>query len=633
LGGNKTVLLVCQGLSEFHFLQRFQPHPDCRYIVASDDLRVHLEMKKYPWVADVVYLEQMESFYAVAFDVINYLELINQWLESLGNDPKGIPKELLFWIRGCEGGMTTQRIQDLLLLIRSYHFLLDRYNINSIIILSHPPTAWEDNILITVGLSKGLEVRIKGRFRLSILKARLLAWMKLLAREPYYISYILLAKIRNRLRPDKSKFPANEIVMQLCSSEETHITNILPLMKALKSRGYDPVTLHWRASKVVERIQQEGLGAEELETHMPIPSLWEAPYQVWLSWRKARLRRNEFLSHPGLQYRNIALGPLLWASIRSFFWEELPQRYRLRQAAQKYFAGHFPQAIRFWGGGVLPEGSIVFKSLQGNQKPLNFFWIMNYFDNPYDSDYAHTDLFLAAGDSQKKYLEGLGVPSQRIVSVGLSRYDHLDDFQKEYSPSRSRAYLKIPQDFQHYILFDSNYTLRGYLTIQEQSLVTNALLNFIREYPSVALIIKPHPAHRPGWLEDLIDYYSLPNVFLVDKNMAPYHALNAADLLITKFSTLALEAMLFKKPVVSIILDGGQRFRIYGDAIERADSIEALNKILTRMVRDASWRAKWVENQMENQARFLKHYFGKRRANSAQIAAEALDKFIKDNKK
>ena len=65
---------------------------------------------------------------------------------------------------------------------------------------------------------------------------------------------------------------------------------------------------------------------------------------------------------------------------------------------------------------------------------------------------------------------------------------------------QSRAYLKFLQDYQYYILFDSSYTLRGYLTIQEQSLVTTSLLNFAQEHPSVALMIKPHPAHRPDGL-------------------------------------------------------------------------------------------------------------------------------------
>jgi hypothetical protein len=187
LGSDTPVLLVCRSLSEIHVLQRFQPQAGCRYIVASDDLRLHLEVKKYPWVAEVCYLEQMESFFVVASDVITYLALINQWLEALGNDPRGIPKELLFWIRHCEGGKTTQRLQDLLLLIRSYQYLLDTYHITSIIILSHPAAAWEDDILIKVGQQRGVKVRIIGRFSLKFFKEKLRSWIKLLAREPYYI--------------------------------------------------------------------------------------------------------------------------------------------------------------------------------------------------------------------------------------------------------------------------------------------------------------------------------------------------------------------------------------------------------------------------------------------------------------
>ena len=233
----KTVLLVCRGLSELPLLARLKPQPQCRYIVTSDDFRVHLEVAKYPWVAEVCYLEQMESFYAVAADVIKYLELINQWLESLGDDPKGIPKELLFWIKHCEGGMTTQRIQDLLLLMRSYQYLIDTYNVISIIILSHPRAEWEDDVLTKVGQSKGVKVRIIGHFRLSILKARLLSWMKLLAREPYYIFYILLAKISGHLRSDKPDISAKEIVMQLCSSEEKSVEDSAPSNEGLKKPG------------------------------------------------------------------------------------------------------------------------------------------------------------------------------------------------------------------------------------------------------------------------------------------------------------------------------------------------------------------------------------------------------------
>ena len=132
--------------------------------------------------------------------------------------------------------------------------------------------------------------------------------------------------------------------------------------------------------------------------------------------------------------------------------------------------------------------------------------------------------------------------------------------------------------------------------------------------------------------EDFIAYFSLPNVYLIDKNMLPFHALNAADLLITKFSTIALEAMLFKRPVVSVLLDGGERFRIYGDAVESANSVEALQKLLSMMVVDANRRAQWVKNQMKNQTRFLKNYFCQSTCKSAELGAEALDQILKKNK-
>ncbi len=630
MGSGKTVLLVCRDLGEIQLLQRFRAQAGCRYLVASDDVRVHLEIGKYPWVAEVCFLEQMESFYAVAAEVIKYLELINQWLESLGDDPKGIPRELLYWISHCEGGKTTQRIQDLLLLIRSYEYLLDTHNINNVIILSHPQAEWEDDILVKVAQCKGIAVQIIGRFHFKIIKSRVLSLIKLLAREPYYIFYIVLAKLRGKLRFHKAEISKNEIVMQICSLDEKFIEDNVPIMKSLKSRGYNPVALLWGAAKAREKFLKEGLKAEELETFSPISSWWEGTYRVWLTWCVAGRRRQEFLANSGLQYHHISLGALMWPSVLFFFWEELAQRYRLLQAAQKYFVSHSPRAIRPWGGGAHPEGAIVLRGLSGKKRPFFIYWFWAFYENPYLSDYSYSDLFLAAGTNQKEFLEKHGVASQKIVSVGLSRYDYLAAFRKEHSPAQSRTCLNIPQDFQDYILLDSNGTLRGYLTRREQALVAGSLLNFAREHPAVALMIKPHPAHIPGWLEALIDCFALPNVYLIDKNMMPYHALNAADLLITKFSTLALEAMLFKTPVVSILLDGEERFRIYGDAVERVDSLDDLKEILSLLVSDERWREDWVKTQINNQASFLENYFDDNLGDAAERGAEALDKFLTD---
>jgi len=83
--------------------------------------------------------------------------------------------------------------------------------------------------------------------------------------------------------------------------------------------------------------------------------------------------------------------------------------------------------------------------------------------------------------------------------------------------------------------------------------------------------------------------------------------------------------------VISILLDGEERFRIYGDAVERVNSLEALTATLTMLVSDAARRADWVENQLRNQEKYLKNYFGNNIAESAQLGAAALDNFLTNN--
>jgi len=626
-------LIVCRSPKEISLLDRVRREPDCRYLVGSDDIRVHREVEKYPWIKGVCWLEQMESFYGVAPEVIKFLEIINQWLASLGDNRHGIPPELLFWIRHCEGGLTTQRIQDLLLLIRSYQYLLDTYSISSIIILSHPQTEWEDQVLVEVGQRKGLKVEIIGCFRPSILKAKLVSWLKLLAREPYAIYSIL----RTRLRPGLQTLEATDlkrpIAFQLCSSEDRHAENIIPLMKALKDKDHAVGAFRWQVAARRDVLQKESLPAADLEKWVTFTSLLEAPFRVFLTWKRARKRRDELLTNPELSFRGVPVGPLLWPSVRYFFAAELSQRYRFLQAVKIYLASQLPKAIKIWGGGILPEGHILLQNLPKTPRPLIFNWFFGTIhDNPYEAMLSAIDLFLAAGQAQKKYLERHGVPPERIALVGISRYDHLYTFKKEFDKSHSLSILNIPDDFSYYILFDPNATLRGYLSAQEQLSVTNTLLEFAGQHPELALLVKPHPSHRAGTLEGLIASFSLPNVFLIEKKMLPYHALNAADLLITKLSMVGLEAMLLSRPVLTVVLDGEEHFKIYGEAVENISSLAALKEILTMLVSEAGKKEAWVRDQLQRQKAFLQFFLGDPSSfSSAKMGAEALEEFLRNN--
>ena len=306
-------------------------------------------------------------------------------------------------------------------------------------------------------------------------------------------------------------------------------------------------------------------------------------------------------------------------------------RYKLSQAVKEYFKHHNPVAIRLWGGGVPPEGFIAWRSLNREKRPLIFLnWIGVGFDSPYSPKQSPTDLFLAVGNIQREYQERRGFPPDRIAMVGQGRYDHLADWVKTYSADISRSYLNIPSSYNIHIFYDPNYILRGYLTAQEQVLVTNTLLSFAKEHPSAALIIKPHPAHGPGMLEQMIEHYSLPNVFLVNKGMLPYHALNAADLVITKFSTIGIEAMLFGRPVISVILDNEERWEfVFQDAAEYVRTVGAMRELLEKLVDDREFRSQWTEIRLKRQEHFLGQYFIQRSQSSALLAADAIASCLK----
>jgi CDP-glycerol glycerophosphotransferase (TagB/SpsB family) len=176
---------------------------------------------------------------------------------------------------------------------------------------------------------------------------------------------------------------------------------------------------------------------------------------------------------------------------------------------------------------------------------------------------------------------------------------------------------------------DPGWALRGYLSTHEQAFLISYLLKFASKQPSVALIIKPHPAHKPGIVESLIDNYPLKNAFFIDKNMLPYHALNAADLLISKSSTLGVEAMLFNCPVVSCILDGEQRFNIYEGASDYIDNVEDLETLLLKLVIDQGSREKWHERHMRMQESFLAEYFCEMEEPPSVYQARVLDTYLK----
>ncbi|MCB4790671.1 MAG: CDP-glycerol glycerophosphotransferase family protein [Elusimicrobia bacterium] len=628
---NKNILIICRDINDMNLLNRIKADPEMNYIVASDNIAVQETCKRFSWVNEVCWIEEMETLYSVSDDVIAIIKVINEWFKALSYGKIANIDELLFWIQHVEGGETTQRIQDVLLLIRSYLHLFDVYNISEVKIIRNPDSLWEDDVLLLTALNRGISVNLLGSHRVNVIVRKLKLFIKnVILREPYYVSNILRVKLMTILK--KNKVRNNEILFQLCSSSPGHIENIIPIMKEVKKKGYNPIALCWMASSGAKKVREDGISAEELEEFVPNSSLWQSGIHMIRIWKKATSMKISFIEHPSLNYKSVPFGKLLWPSIFYFIFVEFPQKYRLNLALNKYLSIHSPLAIKLWGGGTLTEGNLVLKYISKNVKPILMYWFDGVFDYPYESKFKHVDLFLTSGKSQENHLEKLGVENNRMVSVGSSRYDLLPDFIKENTQQSSRLRMNVPLTYRMYVLYTPATSTRGFTTVREQVLLTDFLLKFANNFQNTALLIKPHPTCNTVTLNYAIKRYSLPNVFLIDKNISPYHAINACDLLILKISTVGLEAMLLNRPVISVILNKEMRFRIYGEATENVTSIEELDVLLRKLENEKDFRFIWTKNMIIKGNKYCEEYMGKRQTNSSALSAEAIDRFITERR-
>lgn len=626
---NSTTLIICRHIQDLPFINKIRNMIKGRVVIASDDLRVHEAAVKLSWVDNVIWTERKDTLYTVANDVINYLGKVNEFLKDVGNGQDIAPKELFFWICQAEGGMTTQRIQDSMLLIRSYLGIFDDYRINATFLICNPASIWEDDVLKYVARSRNIEVKVIGEFSLKVLFSRAFILLKYVLRDFLNILCIVRVKLKGIIKYHPVVEFKDEIVFQLCSSSDKHVENIVPIMKALKRKNYRPVALCWNAARGANNVRKEGLNAEELENYVPGSVIWRSFFNLHIERNKLEIKLKELLLDRQFSYMGVHLAKILLPSLHYFMQVDLPQRYRLDAALKEYFSLHSPAAVKLWGGGTMIEGDLVLKNIDTQKKPLLMYWFGIALDTPYDSFGQQIDLFLSSSVGHQEYLSKHGVSGDRIRNIGMNRYDHLSGFIEKHSPLQSREYLGLSPEFLLYVLYESNYIVRGYLTAAEQMQVLSSLLSFAKQNPKIALMIKPHPAHRRGMLEQYLRYCSLKNVFLLDKDMLPYHAINASDMVITKCSTLGLEAMIFKRPVVSVILDGETHWMVYGKAVEYLTDTSELHKLLDTLSRDINLRNRWSRDAINRQDIFLREYFYRGNTSASDIAADEIELYLK----
>ena len=620
-------LIVCRTYGALAVLDRRASVVRARtVVVASDDGRVHREAQRRWGVRDTVFFEQNASMFTVAADVKRTLAALNDWLRA-GAVPGGARADLLYWPSHTEGGDATQRIQDALLLLRSFDTLLEKHQPAELWIVEDATPQWENTLLEARARAADIPITWVPAQKNRVALAARMWWAtwRPLAKEVVFSARVVAAHFR-RLRYGRPQIDdARSVLIQLCDSATKHLNHTIPLMEAIGHRGLQGVVGGWNAASAVRKLRRHGLTAFEFEAWVPVGAIVGSWWRAWRSWRAARRRFAQFLPPRAEAPYEALLRPILWASIRSFHMGELPQRLRLDVACRAFFATHQPRAARLWTR-VLPQAVTAFRAMPPEGGTLLFWqpgWAYNV-PEPLRDYPVRADLIFALSREHTRVLVADGASPSQVVVAGLPWLEVMHRFARDYAKSASREHLGIPLTASPCVLFDPSSVARGYLSPVEQEWQVRTLLAVASRHPEMHLVVKPHPAHRPGALEAAVAEYSLPNVTYVRPTGPTYHALNAADVLVTKASTLAIEGMCLDVQTIVALFDREEGFKVYEDAVNYAETPEALEAALERLTSNPAEFSAWREDLRARSLRYLAKHGLELDTNPNEVIADVL---------
>ena len=621
-----NILIICRCKKDLYFFDKVPESKKSNIIVASDDPLIQETAKNKFQVKEVTFIEQMESSFSVADDVFKIRDKVNKWLVKLCPN---ISPYILKWIKWAERGSTTQKIQDALLLINSYINLISKYEINKLLLYRRIETFWEDKILLATAKSMGVASKdyknlifLLSRAFNIILVRRKIFGKKCSIYMPQSIltmlkKLIFLVKIfRCKLNYNvSSKTNAKEITFLLGSSEDKHVDNTAIVMIEFRRRnGYLPIALCWNELSGYSKIKMKGLKANNLESWFPLRDTYKVFRNYWLTKSSCLKYSKQFKNETDLFYVNVPLGEILWPFIIRFIDEDFLFRLFLFFSSHNYLRHNKPVAVKTWGENILFFGLLFFNVLkeinnkEKTQRPIVFHYPVGItMENPYYDSIDEPDLLFVSGKIDAKISLAYLNNNTNVIVSGFGQNSKIIIFKKKYNYEDSKNILQIYNSLDYNIFYAPFGIVRGWISPVEHIRVAESLIKFALLHKNISLIVKPHPAEDElFWFDLLSKFGNISNIYLIDKNKSPYHCINICDFVITKFSTIALEAMDFEKPVISVVLDGEKKFlNIFEDGVEKFTDIESLILFMDDIISDSVKFKIWKKRRLIAQKKFL----------------------------
>lgn len=230
--------------------------------------------------------------------------------------------------------------------------------------------------------------------------------------------------------------------------------------------------------------------------------------------------------------------------------------------------------------------------------------------------------------SAKEAYISMGVPAEKIFITGQPRFDLV--WQKEFHRERILKELGIPENKGIVIL--ATQPLLGFLWKEEEwERFIETVVRAMDDYPEEQLVLKLHPNESLEDYQELLTRMKCNNKVVICQNIDLYELLHACDLLMTVHSTVALEAMLFNKPVICLDFTGRNIFQSFYTESGAAISVRSEGE-LSPAIQKALYDPRARDEQEQNMKRFVSKHVYKPDGQVSKRVAELIIQLIEGAK-
>jgi len=194
------------------------------------------------------------------------------------------------------------------------------------------------------------------------------------------------------------------------------------------------------------------------------------------------------------------------------------------------------------------------------------------FDHP-QYGFLNADVIAVNGDSAREVFLKRGISPQRVVVTGMAHYDETWKMAQSLRRSRKTGGLEL-------VVFATEN-----LPLAETFRMISPFVDATLAIPRAKMVIRPHPRENPSIYKDFVRKFGSDRI-AVNSTTPLLELLSTADVCVTGFSNVAVEAMMLDRPVICVNLSGEPDKLAYvqeGAALgvyEASEASSALDKAL-----------------------------------------------------